>query len=230
MTKEKTVVGFRERVASDRVFIVIELAMVVALIAANQFDLIRVPLSLTIPLFLFGWLSLRVRGLQWRDVGLRSPVSWKKTIAIAVIVAAIHQLFSTFVLIPFLEQVTGQPIDLTLVEQIEGNLGMLAVGLVIAWLLAAFGEEMVYRGYILNRFADLLKPQSYHWLFGYLVSALLFAWIHQYQGIVGIVDTFVSAIIWGGLYLYSGRNLWLSILAHGFYDTIAFIFAYLGVI
>ncbi|MFZ0547292.1 MAG: CPBP family intramembrane glutamic endopeptidase, partial [Candidatus Promineifilaceae bacterium] len=85
-------------------------------------------------------------------------------------------------------------------------------------------------GYILNRFADIIKPKSARWLVGYLVSAVLFAWVHQYQGVVGVIDTFVSAAVWSGLYLLSGRNLWLAILAHGFYDTIAFIFAYFGII
>jgi uncharacterized protein len=215
---------------NKRVFIVLELTAVVALMAADQFDLIRAPLSLTIPLILIGWLSLRLRGLRWSDMGLRPPGNWKKTIAVATIIASVHQLFSTFVLIPFLQRVTGQPIDLTLTEQIKGNLGMLGISLVVAWLLAAFGEEMVYRGYMLNRFADILEPRSIRWVIGYLVSVLLFAWVHQYQGMVGVIDNIVSAAMWGGLYLYSGRNLWMSIIAHGVYDTIAFIFAYLSVI
>ena len=107
---------------------------------------------------------------------------------------------------------------------------MLGISLVIAWLLAAFGEEMVYRGYMLNRFANVLEPQLIRWVVAYLVSGLLFAWVHQYQGMVGVIDNMVSAAIWGGLYLYSGRNLWMPIIAHGVYDTIAFIFAYLGII
>lgn len=230
MSKDKYLATVRESLMSNRIFIAIELTIVVAFIAADRFDLIRVPLTLTLPLILFGWVSLRLRGLRWRDIGLRAPANWKKTVAFALIVATVHQLFSTFVLIPFLEQVTDQPIDLTLVDQIQGNLGMLAVSLVVAWLLAAFGEEMVYRGYLLNRFADLLKPQPVCWLFGYLVSVLLFAWVHQYQGVVGIIDTGLSAAVWGGLYFFSGRNLWLPILAHGFYDTIAFIFAFWGII
>jgi len=106
----------------------------------------------------------------------------------------------------------------------------LGLSLVVAWLLAGFGEEMVYRGYILNRFSDILNPHPYRWIFGYIISALLFVWVHQYQGLVGALDSFVSTTIFSILYFYSGRNLWLPILAHGFYDTIAFIFAYFGII
>jgi len=124
MTIEKTSVGLRERLVSNRIFIAIELAIVLALIAADQFGLIRVPLTLTLPLLLIGWLSLRLRGLGWRDVGLRAPSNWKKTIVLALTIATIHQLISTFVLIPFLQQVTGQAIDLSLVDQLEGNLDL----------------------------------------------------------------------------------------------------------
>lgn len=220
----------QEKLVSNRIFIAIELVILITLFVANQFEIIRVPLTLTIPLLLLGWLSLRLRNLRWRDVGLYAPKDWKKTILLAILIATVHQLFSTFLLIPWLEKVTRQPIDLSIVEQIKGNLGMLGLSLVVAWLLAAFGEEMVYRGYILNRFSDILNSSPARWIFGYIVSAFLFIWVHQYQGLVGVLDSFVSTTILSILYFYSGRNLWLPILAHGFYDTIAFVFAYFGII
>lgn len=220
----------QEKLVSNRIFIAIELLIVITLFTANQLEIIQVPLTLTLPLLLLGWISLRLRNLRWRDVGLYAPKNWKTTILLAAIIATVHQLFSTFLLIPWLEQVTKQPIDLSIVEQIKGNLGMLALSLVVAWLLAAFGEEMVYRGYILNRFSDVLNSSPTRWIFGYIVSALLFVWVHQYQGLVGVLDSFVSTTIFSIIYFYSGRNLWLPILVHGFYDTIAFIFAYLGII
>lgn len=224
------VMRVRDNLNNNRWVIALELALIVGLIAAVEFNMIRVP-TLTIPFILIGWISLRLRGLRWRDVGLRSPaLGWQKTVVIALIIATVHQLFSTFVLIPFLQRATGQLIDLSLVDQIEGNPGMLVVSLVVAWLLAGFGEELVYRGYILNRFADVLVGQPIRWFTGYLVVSLLFSWVHQYQGIVGVIDSFVSALIFGGLYFYAGRNLWLPVLAHGFFDTIAFFFAYFGII
>jgi hypothetical protein len=224
------VVRVRDNLNHNRWVIALELALIVGLIAAVQFEMIRVP-TLTIPFLLIGWISLRLRGLRWRDVGLRSPaLGWQKTVVIALVIAAVHQLFSTFVLVPVLQRATGQLIDLSLVDQIEGNPGMLALSLVVAWLLAGLGEEMVYRGYLLNRFADVLAGQPIRWFVGYLVVSLLFGWAHQYQGIIGMIDTFVSALVWGGLYFYAGRNLWLPVLAHGFFDTIAFFFAFFGII
>ena len=230
MAQNNFVVRVRDNLNNNRWVIALELALIVGFIGAVEFKIIRVP-TLTIPFFLVGWISLRLRGLRWRDMGLRSPsLGWKKTAITALIIATAHQLFSIFVLLPFLQRVTGQLIDLSIVDQIEGNLGMLALSLVVAWLLAGLGEEMVYRGYILNRFADVLAAQPIRWFIGYLIVSLLFGWVHQYQGIVGMIDTFVSALVWGGIYLYYGRNLWLPILTHGFFDTIAFFFAFFGII
>jgi CAAX protease family protein len=42
------------------------------------------------------------------------------------------------------------------------------------------------------------------------------------------VDSAVAGLILGAAYLLSGRNLWTSILAHGFIDTVGVIVAFLG--
>jgi membrane protease YdiL (CAAX protease family) len=38
----------------------------------------------------------------------------------------------------------------------------------------------------------------------------------------------VAGLILGAAYLLSGRNLWASILAHGFIDTVGVTLAYFG--
>lgn len=54
----------------------------------------------------------------------------------------------------------------------------------------------------------------------------MFAFGHYYQGVTGMVDTGIFALILGGLYLYTGKNLWIPILAHGVNDTIGFLLIY----
>ena len=51
---------------------------------------------------------------------------------------------------------------------------------------------------------------------------------HDYKGPSGVVDSGVAGLILGAAYLLSGRNLWASILAHGFIDTFAVTVTYLG--
>ena len=51
-----------------------------------------VPLSKTPFLLLIAWGSLWLRGLGWRDVGLRLPVGWHRFAAIGVVVLVVFLL------------------------------------------------------------------------------------------------------------------------------------------
>lgn len=42
------------------------------------------------------------------------------------------------------------------------------------------------------------------------------------------VRRIAAALVYGALYLWTGRNLWAPIIAHGVYDTVAILLAYVG--
>lgn len=52
-----------------------------------------IPISKTPELLLLAWISLRVRGLRWRDVGFTRHRSWKATIAIGVVLGTMLETF-----------------------------------------------------------------------------------------------------------------------------------------
>ena len=57
---------------------------------------------------------------------------------------------------PVINHLTGTTEDLSEYANLQGNLGMLAGLLLITWTVAAFGEELVYRGFIQTRVTDVL--------------------------------------------------------------------------
>jgi membrane protease YdiL (CAAX protease family) len=57
---------------------------------------------------------------------------------------------------------------------------------------------------------------------------VLFGYGHYYKGPAGIIDSAIAGLILGAAYLLSGRNLWTSVLAHGFIDTTALVVLYFG--
>ena len=57
---------------------------------------------------------------------------------------------------------------------------------------------------------------------------MLFGYGHFYKGPSGIVDSGIAGVILSAAYVISGRNLWVTILAHGFIDTFALALAYFG--
>jgi membrane protease YdiL (CAAX protease family) len=202
----------------------IEVALVVALMAGDFYGV--VPISSTPFLVLMGWISLRLRGLRWRDVGLTLPARWKRAIVIGIAAGIAMELFSTFVTVPLLTQLTGKPPDLSDFRSTVGNVRMLLFWLALNWTLAAFGEELGFRGYVMPRIADLGGRTRAAWVASLVVTSLLFGWGHGGQGITGMAQETLASLMLGGLYLATGRNLTVPIVAHGVSNTLAFVLIY----
>jgi membrane protease YdiL (CAAX protease family) len=179
-------------------------------------------------LFIVGWISLRVRGGGWKSIGLTRPRSWTRTIIAALATAVFLQLLSEFVTEPLITHFTHRPPDLSEFKNLPGNSKVALLYLAAIWTFAAFGEEMVYRGYILNRGADLGDRTTKAYIIALAYVTVLFGLGHYYQGVSGVLDTAVTSIVLGTMYLLFQRNLWVAILAHGFSDTIAVGLIYFG--
>jgi len=197
-------------------------------VGANVFDV--VPITETPWLVLLGWLSLRLRGLSWHTVGLRRPRNWVTTITVALIAGVGLQLTNEFITEPIIQRLTGEVPDLSSFRSLVGNLPVALGWLALVWTLAAFGEEMAYRGYVLERAAVLGRHSPAAYLISVVVVSLLFGLGHFYQGVAGVWGSGFSGLFFGALYLAGKRNLWLPILAHGFSDTIGLALVYLGLV
>ncbi len=171
--------------------------------------------------------ALWLRGSSWREVGLHRPARWRPTLLLGIGAGVLFQVVSSFLIGPLISQWVGGSKDYSAFANLAGgNVGGLLMWLGVAWTFAAFGEEMVYRGYVMTRVAELAGPTRLGWLTALVVSSALFGLSHAYQGLSGVVSTFVLGLAFGGVYLYTQRNLWAVIVAHGVLDTIGFILLY----
>jgi len=204
----------------------LELALIAAIFWADEAG--YVPLSKTPFLFLVAWGSLRLRGLGWRDVGLRIPERWRRVAAIGVAWGVGMWLLEFFVTMPALRQLLGYWPDLTDFSDVVGNATLLAVYLALNWILAAFGEEMVWRGYALPRAAEFLGSGMRAFVLALIVVNVAFGLAHLYQGPSGVIQATVGGVLLGVLYLVTGRNLLAPILAHGIGNSIDFTVMYMG--
>lgn len=222
-------ISIRERIGAvlreNKLVIAGELAIIVLI---QYLQSSRVISSATIFLFLIGWASLWFRNSGWKALGMQRPTSWLRTSAIAIAIGVAYQFVSMWIVVPVLNQITNEPLDLSQFDSLRGNVVVLFVLLAVSWTLAAFGEEMVYRGYALNRTSDMFQNSRAGLVIGAVVSSALFALGHAYQGVTGVVETFIFACVMAFVYLANQRNLWIVIIAHGMYDTVAFIMIYLG--
>jgi membrane protease YdiL (CAAX protease family) len=179
-------------------------------------------------LLVFGWISLRVRRLRWRDIGLKRFRNWKTTVGLGVAAGLLFEGFELFVSQPLLMKLLRKPPHFEDFHALTGNVKLTLLSLALTWSLAAFGEEMVYRGYLMNRVADLMNRTRVAWIVSLIVVHVGFGLAHAYQGIVGVLDEGLQGILLGLLYLRTGRNLSVPIVAHGIADTCDVVLIFLG--
>ncbi len=222
--------GFRARSQNfflgNRPIAAVELLVAIMILVGGLVGII--PFSSTPFLLLFGWLMMWLRGVGWRSLGLRRPTSWWSTLLLGFAIGVGYQYFSLYVLEPLIARATGNLLDVSQFAPLIGNMFFLFLSLIVSWTLAAFGEELVFRGYLMNRVADLVGSNRSGWLVSLMVASLLFGITHLYQGLSGIIVISLHGLLLGALYLATGRNLWVPIIAHGFNDTVGFILIFLG--
>jgi membrane protease YdiL (CAAX protease family) len=219
-------IGTRKSLSTSRIVSAAELALGAAIILGH--NIFRVLPNEVPILFVLGWLSLRIRNGGLSAIGLKRPPSWLRIVLIALGAAALRLLLGEYVIEPFTAMYWPAQKAAAGAEQITGNLGAAAVALLFVWTFAAFGEEIVYRGYLLTRAADLGARSTVAYVLAVLLTSVLFGYGHYYKGPAGIVDSGVAGLILGAAYLLAGRNLWACILAHGFIDTVAVVAVFLG--
>jgi len=179
-------------------------------------------------LFVVGLLSLRLRGGSWAATGLNWPASWRQTVLFALAAAALRILLGALVMDPFTAHFWPSAVAPRGSDQIQGHALIALQWLLLVWTFAAFGEEIGYRGYLLTRAAEAGGQSKAAYWGGVLVVAVLFGYGHYYKGPSGMLDSGMAGLILGAVYVLSGRNLWVCILAHGFIDTFAVAMAFLG--
>lgn len=193
----------------------------------SMLDLILTPLGVPSALLLIWLISWLLRS-RWSDLGLRRPRSWGKTIIIGISVGIISQLFTLLVLLPFLQRTSIKPLDYSRFKTLNGNFGMFLMYLTISWTTAGFGEELIFRGFLMGHFARLFGGKKAGWWLSLVVVSVIFALVHAYQGPMGMILIMFPAILFGIMYIMSGFNLWYTIIAHGTADTFVFLMFFTG--
>ena len=182
-----------------------------------------------VPATLFiAWMVLRATGQHWRDLGLRRPAHARRALLQGAAAGFTLQAIALLGVLPALRSLGVALPDVEVFEVIHGDSLALLLHLVVGWTLAAGGEELIWRGFILNRIAGLLGGGPVAWWTGVLLSSALFGLAHAYQGTTGMVLTGLAGLAFGALYMMTGRNLWPIIVAHGTMNTISFLLLYAG--
>jgi membrane protease YdiL (CAAX protease family) len=206
--------------------VIVEFGIVAGLFVADVYH--HIFFSKTPFLFLLAWISLRLRGLHWKDVGFARPKSWAAAIGIGILGGICIEGIELFLTQPLLVRIIGKMPDLSDFTAVHGNLKLTLIYLLLTWTLAAFGEEMVYRGYLMSRVAGLFRGTRVGWIASLVSISIVFGCAHIDQGSTGMVGNAWNGLLLGALYLACGRNLAVPIIAHGVTDTVDILLMYVG--
>jgi len=192
-------------------------------------------LGRTIPFFTLTILLVAVynlRGGSLKDLGLHWPgnktifnaLIWIFLWAIAILAM---RVLSAVLISPLLELLGPRPDTLSRTAPLVGNLTLLTSLLPVMWLVV-IGEEVLFRGLLMNFLAHKLGGKTKSWVIAILISSVIFGLGHFWKGPQGMLSSGMAALVFGVGYYLSGRNLWPVIIAHCVGNTIGFVSIYLS--
>jgi membrane protease YdiL (CAAX protease family) len=172
-------------------------------------------------LFAVSTVLLRRRGERWRDLGLERPRSWRRVaglVAAGYVAGIAVNGFCTLVVFRLLH--LPRP-DFTAIGELKGHIGTYLYWLTIAFVSAALGEELQFRGFVWSRLERLAGGGRSGVAFAWIGQALLFSLGHVYQGVSGVIVTGGLGLVLGGVYLANRRNLVACMILHGLIDGVS---------
>ena len=160
-----------------------------------------------------------------QDFGLAIPIRWLSTLVLATAGLALMLAYS-----PLADWIAtrwfAKPPTLGVFRSLQQSTTKLIAGILIAWFLGALLEELTFRGILLKTVEgqlSVLLPMPIAAGISICVAAIGAGIIHMYQGPRAAFIITQLSILFGLLFVLSAYNLWVVILCHGMYDTIAFI-------
>lgn len=172
------------------------------------------------------WLWLRRDGAMAAGFNLSAPASWPRTLGWGVTGALV--IVVMFQIGGRLTQALGlapPAVDTVMQVATQSPLHLLLWIVAVAWLSAGLGEELLWRGFLMDRLSRLpgLVGRTAPVL---VIHAVFFSLPHAYQGAGGMLITGVVGLFLGWLRLRMRGNLWACIIAHGLVDSSMLSLAY----
>lgn len=158
----------------------------------------------------------------WRDIGFSRPPSWTAEISVGIVGGIALKLALKAVIMPLLG---AAPANATY-HFLVGNSAALPGMILTVIILAGFGEEVVFRGFLFERLGQLIGPRPHASTVIVLVSSALFSLAHYPdQGRDGAVQAAITGMVFGATFAATGR-LWIVMIAHAAYDLTALALIY----
>lgn len=174
---------------------------------------------------LYSFIAIIRGAVTPQSLGLSAPGSWLRTIGFALSGLAVMLAYS-----PLADKIAtcwvAKPPSLDAFRMLQQSRTKLILGIIAAWILGGFLEELIARGLVLQAIERIASPWGIRYAatgIAIIVAAAGAGALHAYQGLRAVIIVTQLSVLFGILFVLSGYNLWPVVLCHGLYDTIAFI-------
>ena len=178
------------------------------------------PLSAVLVL-VWVWLSRT----PWREIGFVRPKSWIGSLAIGIAFGCVFKLLMKAIVMPLLG---ADPINQAY-HYLAGNTAALP-GMILTFIIVAgFGEETVYRGWMFERLGKLLGTAVWARTLTVLLTSVVFGLMHySVQGLAGAEQAIITGLVFGTIFAVT-RRIFLVMVAHAAFDLMALAIIYWNV-
>ncbi|MCK5401016.1 MAG: CPBP family intramembrane metalloprotease [Flavobacteriaceae bacterium] len=171
---------------------------------------------------------MRVRGVSWKDLGLKKPDNLWKTLGVSVIIfASVMISIIIFELIkdnfPFsISPDNSSESAVSKFGDLKGN-WLLFFTIIPMVLLESFLEELLDRGFLMNWLEKLFSKTSFATILAVLLQAFIFGFRHSNDLSERSITVGIIGLVMGIAYIKFGRNLWPLIIAHCILNSMSMI-------
>jgi membrane protease YdiL (CAAX protease family) len=207
--------------------------LIVPLAGDNPVLIQTVLWTANILMLIYVWIGLKLRGESWKDFGLTfKSISLRNAIKVILLSLLVFVLAVAGFIVGsiIMANITGIPegANMTGYDYLKDNIGLLALTLAGVYIVSSFGEEVIYRGFLINRISQIGNDSRKATIIAIILSSIIFGLIHYTWGPMGMVQTGFMGLVLGICYIKLKRRLWILILAHAYMDTILMIQMYMA--
>jgi membrane protease YdiL (CAAX protease family) len=175
------------------------------------------PLS-AILVLLWAWRSRT----PWREIGYVRPKSWIITVAIGIVFGVTFKFLMKAIVMPLLG---ADPIN-PAYHFLAGNRAALPGLLYTMIVVAGFGEETVFRGWMFERLGKLFGSGVWAMTLIVLLTTVLFGLAHYSdQRLAGLEQAMITGLVFGTIFAVTGR-IFMLMVAHAAFDLTAVAIIY----
>jgi len=166
------------------------------------------------------WVSLS--RTPWRAIGYVRPRSWTTTLVIGIVFGVAFKFLMKAIVMPLL----GAPPINQAYHWVAGNPAALPYTVFLMIVVAGWGEETFYRGWMFERLGKLLGTSVWAKVAIVALTAIPFASLHYVdQGIAGMEQALMTGFVFGTIFALTGR-IFLVMVLHAAFDLAALAMIY----